>query len=457
MKEGPTRLLAAFAGSLSYPSIPGEVVAHLKSCILDTVGCGLFGSTLPWCRILREAFKPLDGAGRTGVWGTSESYPVSNAVLINGTMVHGFELDDLHLRSILHPGSVVIPTVLAWAQHQRGCCSGKRLLEAITAGYEVGIRVGMAVGTSHLLRGFHPTGTVGAFAAAAAAGRLMGLSVDEMVHALGLAGSQAAGLMAAQYGSMVKRLHAGKAAQSGLLSGILAGKGFTGADRVLEAGYGGFAPTMSDHFDFEDTLKGLGTEFEIMKVGFKPYPCCGSNHTTIDALKELILRHTIAAGDIREVNIRTTTATKRHVGWPYVPDSVTSAQMNLFYCAAALVLDGALFIDQFDENRIASRDILDFTNRIRIEADPELDALGHEKRHAVKVMVLLQDGGRLETRVDHSWGSPDHPMRRSELENKFRLLTNRVLPTEHTEQILETINRIEDLDDACLLAAQLST
>jgi 2-methylcitrate dehydratase PrpD len=446
MANKATYQMARFAAGAAYDSLPAEVISHLKLCILDTVGCGLFGSTLPWNRILREALSEIDDMQQASVWGTDARCAMTNACLANGTMVHSFELDDLHKQSILHPGSVVLPPLLAIAQRDGGV-TGRMLIEAAAVGYEVGARVGMAVGTPHLLKGFHPTGTIGTFAAAAAAGRLRGLSVDQMVHALGLAGAQSAGLMCAQYAAMAKRLHAGRAAQSGLLAALLAARGFTGAENILEAEYGGFVGTMSDQADFESALGGLGNDFEILNVGFKPYACCGSNHTTIDGLKAIVADNALQPEDIAAVDIQTTNVTYLHVGWPYKPESVTSAQMNLYYCAAVCILDGEVFIDQFIPSRIGAPDVMKFIQKINIARSPELDALGHAKRHSVAVKVSLRDGREYKTSVDRPWGNPHNPMRADDLMRKYKKLAEAVWPTDRVDRTAAQILELENLND----------
>jgi 2-methylcitrate dehydratase PrpD len=450
MERALTAEFSKFIKSLSYASIPQEVVRHAKRCILDTIGCGLFGSKLPWNKILMDGLREVDQLLQAPIWGVGSKYSITNAALINGTMVHSFELDDLHSRGIIHPGSVTVPPAMALATHL-GNISGKKLIEAIVAGYEIGARVGMFVGTSHLLKGFHPTGTCGTFAAAAAAGKLLNLSENELTHALGIAGAQSAGLMAAQYSSMVKRMHAGRAAQSGLLAALLARKGFTGATDILEAKYGGFGTTMSDQLDFKSASNGLGFSYEVLNVGFKPYSCCGSNHTSLDGLKQIFKENEIHPEAIEKIDIRTTKATKIHVGWPYSPESVTSAQMNLYYSAAAFVLEGDAFIDQFTEEKIKDPKILNYIPRIQIEEDPDLDAEGPGKRHSVRVGVFLKDGRHFERRVDYPLGNPKNPMTPKAVENKFRKLTAKVFIENKVDQLISTIDHLDEISDASQL------
>jgi len=450
IKTSLTSDLAKFIHTVSYSCLPSSVVAHLKTCIIDTIGCGLFGSTMPWASILIDCFNEAPPGRNASVWGTAHRFSPTDAALINGTLVHSFELDDLHARGIIHPGSVTLPTAMALAE-TRGGISGKKFIEALAAGYEVGARVGMFVGTSHLLKGFHPTGTCGTFASAATAGKLLNLSETELIHALGIAGAQSAGLMAAQYASQVKRMHAGRAAQSGLFAAKLAGKGFTGAVDILEAEYGGFGSTMSDQLDYEAALAGIGNDFELMNVGFKPYACCGSNHTTIDALNQIISQNSLEAEEIEKIEIKTTKATKLHVGWEYLPDTVTTAQMNLYYCAAAFILDREVFVDQFTGDRIRDPRIMEFIRKISIEADAGLDAEGPHKRHSVRVKILTRRGATFERKVDYPKGNPRNPMTQTDIEAKFRKLAGNVLPERKADQILAKISDLDTLADSAYL------
>jgi aconitate decarboxylase len=201
----------------------------------------------------------------------------------------------VHRVGVLHVGAVTLPSVLAIAETSPGL-TGRDMLTAAVAGYEVGPRVGMCMGPEHIAQGWHSGATVGTFASAAGAARALGLSTDQTVHALGIAGTQAAGLMAAQFGSMVKRMHAGRSSQSGLYGALLAAEGFTGIRDVFESPYGGFCTTFSrsaDRFNLEALTSGLGSRFETMQVALKFYSCVGSNHTTLDAIQSRLSSCTV--------------------------------------------------------------------------------------------------------------------------------------------------------------------
>src|SRR5262249_25866344 len=210
-----TRGIAAFVAGLTYEQIPAEVIARIKLLILDSLGCAMFGTGLPWSRILLTTLAGLDTTTACAVWGTGRRLSAPHAALVNGTLVQSFELDDVHRAGVLHVGAVTLPALVAVAELRPGM-TGRDFLRAALAGYEIGPRVGLCMGPEHIGQGWHSGATVGVFAAAAGAAAGLRLSADQTVHALGIAGTQAAGLIAAQYGAMVKRMHAGRAAQSGL-------------------------------------------------------------------------------------------------------------------------------------------------------------------------------------------------------------------------------------------------
>ncbi len=315
LQANATRDLAEFAAALTFEQIPAEVVRHAKLCLLDGLGVCLHGATLPWTRIVQDMVIAEGGNGRVSIWGRGERTSWSQAVLANSTAGHAFEMDDIHKESILHPNSITVPIALGFAEMQGGL-SGRDVLTGMIAGYEVGTRVGNAATTQLFLNGFHPQGTNGTFAAGASAGRMAGLDAGRMQHALGTAGSFASGLMAAQEGAMVKRLHAGHAAQSGVQAALLAGRGFTGISDILEAPYGGFLSTLSRQPDISRLTAGLGTVWETLQVGFKMYPSVTSIHAALDALQMLMRTHSLRAEDIAALNVGVGHMTYVHTAWP---------------------------------------------------------------------------------------------------------------------------------------------
>lgn len=455
MTGSPTAALAGFAATLTIDDVPDDVRAHARRCLLDTVGCALFGSSLRWTRILANTVREVDSGGPVTLWGFGSKVSAPHAALVNGTAVHAFELDDLHRRSIVHPGSVVSTAAMAAAELVGGV-SGGAYLAAVIAGYEVAARVGMSVGTAHLLAGWHPTGTHGTLAAAAAAGSILGLDADQLRDAFGIAGSQSSGLMAAQYGAMVKRLHAGRAAQSGLYAALLAQKGFTGISELFESEYGGYCTTFSPTHSLDALTEGLGSKWETATIGFKPYATNGSCHPSIDIVHALQTTERFRPEEVDEVIVHASTATVQHVGWPYVPDSVTTAQMNLPYILAVLMTDGEAFVDQFDEDRIADPRLVELSRRVRVLADPAIDARGDSARHATRIEIRLRDGRALAGERDHGRGSSACPLTEADVRTKYETLAAKVLPLGQVRTVEALVERIETLEDVRALADQLA-
>ena len=350
-----TRKIADFVSSVRYEQIPADVRERLKLLILDSLGCAIYGANLEWCRIVQDTFGKLDATRTTSVWGTNLALSSTNAALVNGTEVQSFELDDVHRVGVLHVGAVTLPALFAVAESHVDL-TGRELLVAALAGYEIGPRVGKCMGQEHIGQGWHSGATVGVFSAAAGAARGLKLDAEKTVHALGIAGTQAAGLMAAQYGAMVKRMHAGRSAQSGLYGALLAKDGFTGIVDVFEAPYGGFCTTFSrsnDRFKLDELSAGFGERFETMGIALKFYSCVGSNHTTLDSIRDIQKRRPFTLAELDKVVVHGSQVTADHVGWPYKPEGLTSAQLNLPYCVATLLLEGDCFVDQFTEEMVA--------------------------------------------------------------------------------------------------------
>lgn len=437
-----TRDLAQFAATLEFEDIPPEVISHIKLSILDSIGVCLHGVTLPWTRHVQDMVEAEGARGEASIFGSGKKTSAANAVLVNSTAGHAFELDDIHKESIIHPGSLAFPVALALAEAQ-GTASGQALITAIVAGYEVGARVGNAATVRLLLNGFHPQGTSGAFVAAATAARMLGLDPDNTLHCLGIVGSQAGGLMAAQEGAMVKRLHSGRAAQSGIYSAQLAQRGFTGVEDVLEAAYGGYLVTHSDNPAPEKLTAGLGSEWEVSNVGFKPYAAVTSIHTALDALLQIIRDNDLDADDIAAVDVAISEATYVHCAWEYKAQGLTAAQMNLYFGLAMIAIDGNAFVDQYREDRLQDPAVLDFIGRITARIDPEIEAMGAAFRHAARVSVRTREGRTLDAEILNRRGSAENPLSAEDVERKFRAVVRSCLPAGQIEDLIGLVQGLE--------------
>jgi 2-methylcitrate dehydratase PrpD len=443
---GATRDLAAFAAGLRYEAIPREVVERIKLSILDSIGCCLFGASLPWTRKVAALARAEGARPVASLMGMGERTSLALAALVNGTSGHAFELDDIHKESIVHAGSIATPVAFGFAEEQGGA-PGNAIITAMTAGYEVGHRVGSAATMSLFFRGFHPQGTSGTFVAAATAARALKLDAAKFQHALGMAGSQAGGLMAAQEGAMVKRFHSGRAAQSGVYCALLAEDGFTGITDVLEAPYGGYLSTLSDQPAPQRLTEGLGTVWETLNVGYKPHASVTSIHTALDGLAEILRENGLRADDVATIEAGLSPMTHLHCAWEYKAQGVTAAQMNLYYGLAVIALDGMAFTDQYREERLRDPRILDFIARISAHVDPEIENMGAAFRHAARLTVTVRDGRRFEKLVLHRRGSPEAPLMPEDIEYKFRHVVRSCIAEKRMVRILDLVRDLDRLDD----------
>jgi len=441
-----TRDLARFAVGLRYADLPAEVIERIKLSVLDSLGCCLFGATLPWTQKV-AALALAEGASPVAsVMGTGRKTSISLAVLVNGTAGHAFELDDIHKESITHMGSLATPVAMAFAEAKPGT-HGRDVITGMVAGYEIGARVGNAATMSLFFRGFHPQGTSGAFAAAATAARMLALDAGRFQHALGIVGSQAGGLMAAQEGAMVKRFHSGRAAQSGVYSALLAANDFTGVPDVLEAAYGGFLSCYSNEPNPSRLTAGLGTQWETANVGYKPHASVTSIHTALDGLAGIMREHKLVAGDIASVTAGLSPMTHVHCAWEYKAQGVTAAQMNLAYGLAVIALDGMAFTEQYREDRLQDPRILDFIARVSAHVDPEIERMGAPFRHAARMQVQTRDGRSFEQLILHRRGSPEQPLKPEEIEYKFRHVVSSCLSKADADRIVQLAMTLEKIDD----------
>ena len=442
--EHATRDLAAFASHLKFGDLPREVVERIKLSVLDSIGCCLFGATLPWTRKVAELVDSEGARPVASLMGMGTKSSISLAVLVNGTAGHAFELDDIHKESIVHLGSLATPVALAFAEEQGGA-PGRDVITAMVAGYEMGARVGNAATMSLFFRGFHPQGTSGVFAAAATAGRMLRLDASQFQHALGIVGSQAGGLMAAQEGAMVKRFHSGRAAQSGVYSALLAKSGFTGIPDVLEAAYGGYLACYSDQPNAARLTDGLGSSWETLNVGYKPHASVTSIHTALDGLAEIMRENGVKADDIERVEAGLSPMTHVHCAWEYKAQGVTAAQMNLFFGLAVIALDGMAFTEQYREGRLHDPRILDFIRRVTAYVDPEIEAMGAPFRHAARMKVTARAGKSYEKLLLHRRGSPENPLKPEDIEYKFRHVVSPCLSQPDIERVIKLVGTLEQL------------
>lgn len=422
MRGATARRLARLARSVLWSGLPRDVKTKARLCLLDWLGCAVAGASAQRVPFL------LDGGAEASVIGYRRRAAALSAALVNGVSAHRLEMDDVHEPSIYHPGAPVISAALAAAQRERA--GGRRFLEAVVAGYEVSIRLGEAAQPDHY-RFWHTTGTVGTFGAAVAAGRLLGLDEAGMEAALHLAATQAAGLWAAiPEGRFSKPLHAGKAAQSGLLAALLASEGLDGSP-TLDGPRGYFAATSGG-------LRGLDLRpgrWKIREVAFKPYASCRFTHGAIDAA--LALREEADASEVRSIDVRMARSPLALVGKS--PRTPEEARFSLPYCVAAAWVKGRVSVGEFEPRSLRDREVRALTRKVRMRADPALERL-YPRRWPVVVRVRTARG-TLSRRVEFALGDPRNPMDEKRLVQKFVELTGK---KEWAERALR-VDRVGDL------------
>lgn len=456
--DGPTGQLCSWLASLELGRVPTPVRERAKHLLLDGIGCALIGARLPWSTTAMEAVSAFEGSGPAIVvgWGRTSSAPA--AALLNGTFIQGFELDDFHPFAPLHSASLVLPALLATCQLKRGV-TGSTFLRGAIAGFEVGPRVGLALhGGEMISRGWHSGSVFGTHAAAAAAGSLLGLDAAAFEDALGLAGTQSAGLMAAQFEAMSKRMHHGMASRNGLLAAFLAHHGYTGIKQIFEQPYGGFLSTFGEGHnpDPSQITAELGARWETERIIVKPYAAMGGLHAALDALFEIGEKRPLRAEEISRIDVELSHIVYHHGWWrPERPLTPTGAQMNMGYVLAVAVLDGAALVRQFTPDRIARDDVWALIPRIHAHHNEEFDKAGARGRGQTRLRISFVDGTTMEVSRQAA-KSVLEPLSNGEVVTKFRALTRGVVDASRQSRIEELVLTLEELPDVDALVEALA-
>jgi 2-methylcitrate dehydratase PrpD len=413
--------LAEYASALRYGDIPPAVVERAKDAIADTVAAVAYGAALPWSRIVLDHAGKRGGAGKSRILAPSGArVQAPQAAFANGALAHAFEMDNLTWpNSGVHPGATVFVPALAIAQ-ERGL-SGRELIAAFVAGAEVVIRIGRATKHNNEGRGFHAPGTTGPFGGAVAVGRLLKLDAPRMTNALGIAGSLACGLLEfarSGIGAMVKRLHMGRAAESGVLAASLAESGFTGPDSVLEGPFGFLNVYCGEH-DIAALTRGLGSEWASLRIMLKRFPVHITSHTSVQAIEDLRAEHGYAAADVAAIHIAGNPKMATINNIP-APTDLMMAQYSLPFCVALAHYRNVRDPRSFDLKSFNDPAIRDLAARVSITVSEEAK---HGHTLASTVTVTLKDGRTFSRRVADFAGTPETPLDRAGMREKFLLLT----------------------------------
>ena len=406
--------LAAFAANLRYEDIPAPVLRRAEDLLLDCLASILAGASARPVQAIERyaaAMGPADGPSEVLI--TRRRTTPLFAAMVNAAAAHVVEQDDVHNGSVFHPAAVVFPPALAVAQALGR--SGRDLLVAAVAGYEVGIRVGEYLGRSHY-KIFHTTGTAGTLAAAVTAGRLLNLSPEAMLHALGSAGTQAAGLWEfLRDAADSKQLHTAKAAADGITAAYLAQDGFTGARHILE-GPQGMAAGMSTDADPARLCDRLGERWALAETSFKFHASCRHTHPAADALQLALREHKLTEADIERVVAHVHQGAIDVLGPVVNPQTVHQSKFSMGTVLALIARQGRAGLAEFDAG-LDDPGVAAFRGKVEMELDPEVDG-AYPQRWIGKVTVYTRDGRQLHSRVDEPKGDPGNTLSRAEIEDK---------------------------------------
>jgi 2-methylcitrate dehydratase PrpD len=436
-----TKTLSRYLVNAKAGDVPEAVRKEAVRSFFNWLGCAVGGSVHETVDRALSALRPFAGPQQATLLGRGERIDILNAALLNGISSHVFDFDDTHLKTIIHPAGPVASAILALSEYRK--VSGADFLHAFVLGVEVECRIGNAVYPAHYDIGWHITGTAGVFGAAAAVGKILGLDEQKMTWALGIAGTQSSGFRE-MFGTMCKSFHPGRAAQNGLSAALLAQKGFTSSDRVLEAPRG-FAHVMSTERDFGEIVDGLGERFEIALNTYKPFACGIVIHPAIDGCIQLRNEHGLKAGDIEKIELDVHPLVLELTG-KKTPQRGLEGKFSVYHSAAVAVIHGAAGEEEYSDASVRDPDVVSLRDRVTATANPDI------REDEVVVRIMMKSGQVLTRHVEHAIGSLERPMSDADLEQKFRRLATGVIGAPATDRLVSVARGIESLADVSEIA-----
>lgn len=450
--------LGTFAAAFDLSQVPAEVVAGAKLCILDAIGIAFASNAFDFAGRTAAGILDVAGPGEHVVIGRRERLPLRDAALLNGVLIHGLDYDDTHPGSVVHATASALPVVLAEGL-KRGV-SGARALAAYVLAVEAAARIGLQAGGWWQKAGFHPTGVVGVFGAALAAGYLQGQSSAELALGQGLALSMASGSMEfLDDGTWTKRLHPGWAASSGLTAASLARQGFESPRQAFEGRFGLFNTYLGGRWpgNDRDLLAGLGERWETATVAIKPYPVCHFNHACGDAVLALQAEHGFQARDVVSITARIHRNQMPVVCEPAAaklcPQSDYDAKFSLPYFVAACLVRGHFGLRELEPSSINDSEILALCAKVSCEHDPDS---AFPDYFSGQVEIQLRDGRRLERRERVNRGAAERPLSRQAIEEKFLANALLTVAPAQAEAVLAAVMRLEHAESLAPLCAALA-
>ena len=428
-----TRDVAEFVTGTTFESLPESVVHEAKRDIINVLGVSLYSARDESLGILVGMFDAEGGKERASIWGAGRKTTLANAALANGYLAHLEDYDDTHFPTVVHPTAPTLPA--AFAIGEEAGKSGKDLLAAVALGIELCCRICNGVYPWHYDVGWHITGTMGVFGGAIAAAHMGGLDTDQTVAALGIAGTQAAGVREA-FGTMTKPMHAGRAAQAGVVSALLAKGGFTAATTILE-GRRGVTEVMSSDRDLSRVTAGLGQDWEIFKNGLKPYSCGVVSHPAIDAAIAIKARPGFDPDAVERIDAFVHPLVPELMG-RMEPQVGLEGKFSCAHCISVGLVDGAAYPAQFSDGKVQDERLAGLRRKVKYTVD---SSMGED---AVRLELTMKDGSRIEESVEHATGSPENPMSDERLAEKFMTLASTTLGEREAAAVLERLWHLDE-------------
>ena len=432
-----THIVARYAATAPAAQIPGAVRHEAARTLLNWVGCAVGGSQQGAPARAIAALAPFAGPAQASLFGRPERLDALSAALVNGISSHVLDFDDTHLKTIIHPAGPVASALTAFAEYRP--MTGADFMQALVLGCEIECRMGNAVYPEHYALGWHITGTMGVFGAAAAIGRVLGLDEQRMAWALGLAATQPVGLKV-QFGSDTKSFHPGRAAQNGMLAALLAQQGYTAAENAIE-GFDGWGQAISPRRDWTEVTEGLGTRYELALNTYKPFACGIVAHPSIDAAIQLRREAKLVPAQIASVALRVHPLVLNLMG-KTTPAVGLEGKFSIYHAVAVALVTGQGGDAAFSDGAVTDPAVVAVRQKVMATVDPAI------KSDQADMTVTLADGRVLHKFIEHAVGSQQNPMTDAQLEDKFTGLAEGILPPAQSRTLMDLCWGAWELDDA---------
>jgi 2-methylcitrate dehydratase PrpD len=435
--------LSDFIHDTSFEKLPQNVIHHAKLCLLDLIGVSIAGSRQNVAAIVQRMIPAMGGCDEATLWGSDRKLPLLTATLMNAVQAHAIDMDDGHRYANGHPGVVTIPAAVALSEKENR--TGRELIEAIVIGYETFIRLGSAVNPVLLLRGFHTTSTIGCFSSGAVVAKLLRLSRPQTENALSLSGLQSAGLLEVLHsGESGKSFQVGKAAQSGVLAGLLAQQGADGPESVFEGEKGFFKAFAGKPCDSQSICKNLGKDFNLPSVYFKKHAACRHIHSALDAITEIAARHALSPEKIRSIDIETYSIAKSLTGHIATEDSELGAKFSTPIAIGLLLVFGQSDSSIYKKQYISDPLVQSIAKKVTVRVNPERDKVYPGQRGA---SVTVETGDQSYTHeVIYPKGEPENPLSDDEIASKFDKNASTLYAMDRVNKIRGILFNIENRD-----------